>query len=377
MPSRKLAPLFLVSISVLLLSPAAISAPEPQAGDAAQAVSLYDAGDYEGARKILERLDAEGRSTGPQLYRLSYCLGRAQQRDRQREAADRALLKLSEEFEGEPDLEVAFYLVNALRNSRRAEEAKEIAGKATGRIEAGDWPKPKSGLDRFRAGKLYADQDRTAKALLWYGKALKKLEKEPEKYPSYIAWARRFQGNSAYAEEQYEDAEEAFSAMLAVVDGTPGDLDRLAVIRARLKRYAGAAEAWKQAEKLDPVRGNRSRYCGHVARMAQELGTLPENTPSGEPYAGLGREELEAIMKEKAQVVKDARAEIDAATAAEQSPDPARLAELQQKVDSAKPVFTAACLEYALRDFPIRETAFFGGYAPLIFHREPWRLASE
>ena len=43
----------------------------------------------------------------------------------------------------------------------------------------------------------------------------------------------------------------------------------------------------------------------------------------------------------------------------------------------ARSTFVGAALEYALRDHDIRETAFLGGYAPLIFHPEEWLLPEE
>jgi hypothetical protein len=44
------------------------------------------------------------------------------------------------------------------------------------------------------------------------------------------------------------------------------------------------------------------------------------------------------------------------------------------EVEGFRRVFVAAALEYALRNLPLRETAFQAGYAPLIFHRSRWQL---
>jgi hypothetical protein len=49
-------------------------------------------------------------------------------------------------------------------------------------------------------------------------------------------------------------------------------------------------------------------------------------------------------------------------------------AAMAAEIESIQPVFVAACLEYTARELPIRESAFFGGYAPLIFHESRWRL---
>jgi len=57
-----------------------------------------------------------------------------------------------------------------------------------------------------------------------------------------------------------------------------------------------------------------------------------------------------------------------------ESVDDETFAGFKSEVGKAKAVFVAAGLEYALRNLPIRETAFFGGYAPLIFHPQKWSL---
>jgi hypothetical protein len=46
--------------------------------------------------------------------------------------------------------------------------------------------------------------------------------------------------------------------------------------------------------------------------------------------------------------------------------------EARKTLAEIKPVFTAVALEYAYQRHPIRETAFKGGYAPLIFHSDRW-----
>ena len=47
---------------------------------------------------------------------------------------------------------------------------------------------------------------------------------------------------------------------------------------------------------------------------------------------------------------------------------------MQLLIDGAQSLFVAAAMEYGLRRYGIRETAFLGGYAPMIFHQKLWDL---
>jgi hypothetical protein len=47
-----------------------------------------------------------------------------------------------------------------------------------------------------------------------------------------------------------------------------------------------------------------------------------------------------------------------------------------QVIATAKPQFVSAAVEYVLRDLPLRETAFSGGWAPLLFQPAEWELAA-
>ena len=103
--------------------------------------------------------------------------------------------------------------------------------------------------------------------------------------------------------------------------------------------------------------------------MAAKLDSVPDATPDGRSFKDLGQGDLEALMKEQGQRVMG----MVARAAAEPLSDEERKA-MTAEIDAIKPVFVAACLEYTARELPIRETVFFGGYAPLIFHETRWDL---
>src|SRR5262245_39958592 len=76
----------------------------------AEAVSLYDRGRYEDARKTLENLDLARALDGPLLYRLFFCEKATGHADDARKTLDRARLALEKEITTSSSLEVAFYL---------------------------------------------------------------------------------------------------------------------------------------------------------------------------------------------------------------------------------------------------------------------------
>jgi tetratricopeptide (TPR) repeat protein len=334
-----------------------------------QAVALYDQGRYAEARPILEQLDDDGMLTGPLLYRLSYVLAVGGDTPGQQGALRRAVALLEQELSSDATLESAFYLANSLRNLNRAAEAREVALRAIERAESGSWQPSTDPVELFRLAKLYADVGRQADAALRYRQTLERLEASPDAFPIYVRWARRFLAELAFNRGDYDAVETELTALEERGMADPSDWDRLAVARARLGNWPGAAAAWRAAEAANPADADRPRYCRHLATLASGMGALPELAPDGRPWSALSKPELEALMKTQADIVKNIQAALDV-----ESVDDETFAGFEKEVGAAKTVFVSASLEYALRKLPIRETAFFGGYAPLIFHAQNWEL---
>ncbi len=333
-----------------------------------QAIELYDSGSYAEARELLEQLDAEGALDGALLYRLSYCRRVAGDAAGEQDALTRAIAALEKEHAAARDLETPFYLGNAYRNARRLADARTVAAGATTRVESGELPAPEHPMDMFRLAKLYADQGKEQPAIEWYRKSIEGLEGTDGGYPANVAWARRYIAQAAWSRADFAAAAEQLEALAGAADATVDDLDRLAGARARLGQWSAAVAAWQRAEKADPADANRARYCWRLAAMAEKLPALPERAPSGKPWGSLSKEELETLMAEQAGLVKDAVGSVTSGAAGVDRDA------LQGKIDAAKPVFVRAGVEYAVRRYPIRETAFLGGYAPLIFHETRWQL---
>jgi len=341
-----------------------------EADPRARAIALYDAADYAAALPLLEQVAASGDADGPLLYRLAFARSQSGDRAGGAEAQAQALRTLEQEYAEGGDLETAFYLSNVYRNMRRGEESRRVAAETTARIEAGHITVSDDPLDAFRAGKLYEDQGLFEQVVPWYERAVAGMASSPQDHLGYLRWALRMLGNIAYSKGDPATSEARFARLVELDPSSATDWDALASARARQGRWEPAEQAWMEAEKIQPADANRARYCYRLARLAAEIGDLPTELPDGRAVDSLTKEELEAVLLEQADVVRAVRSEIPDGS----SPTDERRGELQARLDRARPVFVAAGMEYALRRLPIREAAFFGGYAPLIFKREEWNV---
>jgi hypothetical protein len=228
----------------------------------------------------------------------------------------------------------------------------------------------------FRLGKLYEDAENTGRALAWYSRAIggeaSSEASEGEALPdAYVAWAARRVAEDAAGRDDQQALEAALARVAASGAATQADLDRLAVTRVRMRRYADAAEAWRLAVQANPAQGDRARYCGSLARVAAETGELPAAAPDGRAWSELSPAELEQLMLERATKAKE---RIAAAQEPGHGPDREGRVALAAELAADHAVFVAAGLEYALRGLDIRQAAFSGGYAPMVFHAKRWRF---
>jgi len=356
----------------LLLSPAPARAEEPAVRE--RAIVLYDEGHYAEALPLLERLDAAGEVDGPLLYRLYYCRNQAGD-PRGRDTLRRSIELMEEESSGGTDLEAPFYLSNAYQRVGRLTDMKRVAAATTSRVEQGDLAEPTSAVDMFRLGKLYADQERSEGALNWYRRAVdRSAEPDSELPAAYVAWAARAIAEDARTRGDLAAMESYLSRIAEAGGADMADLDRLAMARVRLGRFADAAEAWRLAGRLDPAQADRARYSGRLAQAASEIESLPTSAPDERPWSALAQEELEQILTERS---ARARERIAATAEPGQYPRGDARAALSVELAEDHAVFVAAGLEYVLRELDIRQAAFSGGYAPMIFHPKRWRLTGR
>jgi tetratricopeptide (TPR) repeat protein len=202
-------------------------------------------------------------------------------------------------------------------------------------------------------------------------RAIDSMSGDPERFLGSLRWALRHLGNLAYARADYAGAADRFEALVALDGSDPREWDMLASTRARLRDWTAAEQAWRKSEQANPADGDRPRYLWRLAAQAAALGELPTALPDGRAIESLTKEDLEAVLSEQADVVRAVQAELPV----EASPTEDDRERLQSTLDEAHGLFVAAGLEYGVRNHPIRETAFFGGYAPLIFHAHRWTIA--
>jgi tetratricopeptide (TPR) repeat protein len=347
------------------------------------AIVLYDRGLYDRAKIDLEGLDAAGAADGALLYRLFFCERMTGHEPEAQKALERARQALEKEITTARSIEVPFYLANTYSNQGKAGEAQGVAREALAKLDSGKYKEPTTPIGAFQVGKLYQDTGQASQAVRWYGKALAGFDLKEGRYAGNARWALRYIGNAAFAQGDFAASDTSFTKLTVLGDATLADWSALAAARVRLGKYAQASEAWKSAVKIDPAGADDARYSARLADTAAAIGPLPANTPAGKPWASLVQADLEALLKEQAASARalQVRAAEGMRTSAT-DPKPRAMpkalrTELDAKLKAARKVFVAAALEYAMRRFPLRETAFKEGYAVLVFQDREWEVPPD
>ena len=353
-------------LCMLIAGCASRTAPRSQ-----KAIQLYDDGRYREAQDLLEEIDAEGNASGALLYRLHYCQ-QATGDEEATETLERAKDRLEEELPEATGLDVPFYLVNAYQNLSRSGDGLDVAKTTTARIESGELPEPDDPIEMFRLGKLYADQNRTAEAKRWYAASVDGFSKDEESAGPYLRWASRYLADPAFRDGDYEAAARYYGLLAEGGDASATDLDRLAESQYRLGLYMDAARSWAASARSEALSPDRPRYLSRLAMLAATAGELPTTAPDGRAWSAMSKDELSAFIVEQANVAKPLLAE----GRAPESLPTEEFQALRATLGEAKVLFAASAIEYALKRYGIREAAFFGGYAPLIFDKRRWRVVS-
>lgn len=347
-----------------------------------QAVSLYDRGRYDDARKTLEELDLARALDGPLLYRLYFCEKAAGRKDDAQKALDRARAALESEVASSGSLEVAFYLANTYSNLGLSTDARNAAKGMTDKIESKRAPAPTSAIGLFQLGKLYEDQSRQKEASAYYAKAVDKFDLADGRYAGNAAWALRYLGTAAFASADFQASERALARRTELDGVEAADWNTLAAARVRLGKYALAAEAWKASVRLDPEGADDPRYSARLADTAAVLAPLP-TAADGAAFTAMDESRLKSVLKSQSEAALAARARAAEAMGPEKDGapthrlDPKLRAETARTLRETRQRFVAAGLEFAVRGYGIRETAFGNGYAVLIFQDSAWELPQD
>lgn len=370
------------TLAVLIAAATAYAADDPSAAKE-NAIRLYDRGIYAEAQAALLALDKAGALDGPLLYRLFFCEKMAGQASESKAVLERARIALESETASAPSLEGAFYLANTYANLGRASDAQRVAKEATDRIERKKASRPSSGIGLFQIGKLYQDQGREADASTYYAKAVDAFDLSEGRYMGNLRWAHRYLGNSALQRADFAASERALARLTGLPGAEPADWDSLAVARVRLGKFAEASAAWNTAVKLDPGEGDDPRYAARLADAAAALAPLPSATAKGVAFKSMTQSDLEAFLKTCLDSVTTAQNRAASLMKPESEGKPPRALDSHVRVEltasllATRQELVAAGLEYAVRHYGIRETAFRDGYALLIFQDRAWDLPPD
>lgn len=362
---------------------AAAHAADDHASAKEAAVRLYDRGVYVEAQAALLELDKSGALDGPLLYRLFFCEKAGGQDTESKKVLERARVALESETQKGGSLESSFYLANTYANLGRAADAHKVAKEMTDRIESKAVATPTSGIGLFQVGKLYQDQSRQDEACAYYGKAVDALDLTDGRYMGNMRWALRYLGSNATARADYPAVERAMTRLTGLPGAETADWESLAVARARLGKYALASTAWTTAMKLDPANADDPRYSARLADAAASLAPLPTATSAGAAFKSMSQSDLEGVLKsclESAKAAQERAAGLMKPEAEGKPPralDPKVRSEIEASLLATRKELVAAGLEYAVRHYGIRETAFRDGYALLIFHDRAWDLPPD
>jgi tetratricopeptide (TPR) repeat protein len=337
--------------------------------DLQEAIRLYDAGRYAEASPLLERVVATGDADGITHYRLFFCQ-RVAGDPRQQQTLNLTRTLLERELEKSPGFEVAFYLSNTYANLGLDAEVTRVATAVTSLFEAGDLAPPTSPVEQFRLGKLYADRAGVADAERWFEKAVDGLAASANAaHRPYLEFAARWLGARAIEEERFETAAKHFNHVCAGDTGTLQDFHNLALASLMIGDYDTAVKSSNQALRMNPKDANPYRYMSALANLASLVPNLPISPDEDRGWNELTREELEALLRQHTQTVRGIQTEFKELT----RPSQEQRRAFQERISAVKPVFVAAAIEYIRRGLNLREAAFFGGFAPLIFHAREWQ----
>lgn len=340
-----------------------------------QAAKAYDAGRCGEVISLYETISAarEEAIDGIAEYRWGYCeayLNRADGGPRYQRAAEK--LGRQTQDEGAP-LESHFYLVNALLNLGRREDARKAAALATARYEQGQLVIPSSRPESwFRLGKLYQDAGDPQGAIEPFTRALDEADKGGTLRDAYIERIAR--GAGAAGANQL--ALRAGSLLEKQGQAGAGALSRIGRARLDGGDLQGARKAFEQAARMRGEAALAAKYALEVVHRTEELsswGLSPSTTTrDGRPLASLGQEELTreiAAASRMAWKALSGRA-VEVPRKKRAGTRPAPHPKTLRTMHEAQAYFTGLMLEAVKRGAPLREWNVKLGIGPLLFH--PW-----
>ena len=333
--------------ALLFLSSACPSSEAARA--AAEGARLYDTGDYDAARPLLEKAAEQGIESGELFYRLAYIYDMKSLPEKSRSFREKAAPLLERDaVSKEGTLEIWYYLAANYANLGRPEEMGKAARKGIeGYAEARDL----SGEDQFRLGRLHQFAEDGTRSALAYRRAVEAFEKEKSPNPVFYGLALQADARTDFQSRRYADASRKLQQAAQISPGNaPGPYDTALA-------HLGAGNLEQAEADFGRVREGalitEAQYGADVARRLREAGGAVTQTPDGKVLLEMDNTALEGAIQSAAASLRKAREGREKGEGGDAVLEPQRL-------------FFSLVAEWMLRGKAIREAALSGGYADLI-----------
>jgi tetratricopeptide (TPR) repeat protein len=375
---------------LLSLHPIFAASKSREAADAAErGVAAYLLGHYQDALPDLETARDGGVDRGSLLYMLAFCYDNVRHDpEAARQGYDAAQKKLEAETAApKPELESFFYLSNHLLNRHDNENSKRIALDALARIADHKLKVGKDGVSQFRAGKLHTDAGKDAEALEYYRRAIAAFKKDKSPPPAYLERSLEPVLRADTAKGDPKTLSEEWEKLLALNPNVADGQWNLAQTSLQAGRYAVARDAFKKAQAQGGDRSQEAYYAERLSDGAQTLVTsgftIPTKDTDGKEIRSLSNDDLQERIKERGKTAAELlarevkREEFDVFPPANAKARARVLpgAKLMTEFGEARKPVVALTIELVRRGLPLQESAFTGGYAPLIIQNwvDLWR----
>jgi tetratricopeptide (TPR) repeat protein len=314
---------------------------------ASEGSRLYDRGEYDAARPLLEKAAEKGLKDGRIWYQLAYIYDRkgdAAKAAEYREKAEPLLARRAESGEG--TVEDSYCLAALYSTQKRPEEVRKAAEAALKKFGT---QQDLASEDWFRLGRLHQFAGEDAAAAAAYRKAAEKMETEKDASPVLYGLALVSDAKADLLSRRYEDAARKFEKAGSVSPKFPPSAYDVALAQLGARRYAQAQEQFGRVREEATV--SEAQYGADVAKHLEACGGALEKSTDGTPLQQMDNPSLEAALTSSAASFREAKG---------------KEKEGSEELREKERTFFSFAAEWMLRGNPLREASLAGNYADLI-----------
>ncbi|HEV8374767.1 MAG TPA: tetratricopeptide repeat protein [Candidatus Polarisedimenticolia bacterium] len=314
---------------------------------AAEGSRLYDRGEYDAARPLLEKAVAKGMKDGRIWYQLAYIYDQKGDAAKAADFRQKAEPLLSQRVSSAGGTVEDAYCLTALYNSQqRLEEVRKTAQAGLKKFAA---RRDLDGEDWFRLGRLHQFAGNGELAAGAYRKASEKMEMEKDASPVLFALALVSDAGTDLQSRRFDDAARKLEKAESINPKSPPAAYDVALAELGARRYAKARESF--ARVRDEATVSEAQYGVDVARHLEACGGALDKNLEGKPLLEMDNPSLEAALASAATSFREAKAK------AGDGSDATREKERH---------FFSLAAEWMIRGNSLRETSLGGNYADLI-----------